>query len=137
MKTLKMGIKNTFGKTIGYKIDREIIDGLFITFDLRKIKDNYENFDIQFQNQLDVYKSNMSIRENVAILSIEIDEDNHVQYLLDHNLSFKKLYEVADNEIPYFFKHKIKECLDIFKKENQTEVYTFNNNNSLYYSISS
>lgn len=47
---MEIGIEKDSGKYIGYKIDGEIINGLYQTLDSEKIADNCKNFDIKIDN---------------------------------------------------------------------------------------
>jgi hypothetical protein len=140
MKTLKMSIKSNEGKVIGFKIDREVIEGLYITFDIIKVIDNYANFKIKYE---DVEEGEVATKickkKNIIILNIKLDNDNHVQYLIDKNMCIKELFELPDNEIPYFFKNKIKESFDMYKQNINSKLITLNTTttNDIYYSISS
>ena len=139
MKTLKMGIKSNEGKIIGFKIDREVIEGLYITFDILKVMDNYTNFKIKYENEEQgQIASKICKKKNIIILNLKLDNDNHVQYLIDKNMCIKELFELPDNEIPYFFKNKIKESFDLYKQNINSKLITLNTTtNDIYYSISS
>ncbi|WP_445722471.1 hypothetical protein [Flavobacterium sp.] len=139
MKTLKMSIKSDEGKVIGFKIDREVIEGLYITFDILKVIDNYANFKIKYEDGEDgEIATKICKKKNIIILNIKLDNDNHVQYLIDKNMCIKELFELPDNEIPYFFKNKIKESFDIYKQNISSKLITLNTKaNDIYYSISS
>lgn len=139
MKTLKMGIKSNEGKTIGFKIDREVIEGLYITFDILKVMDNYTNFKIKYENEEEgKIATKICKKKNIIILNLKLDNDNHVQYLIGKNMCIKELFELPDNEIPYFFKNKIKESFDLYKQDINSKLITLNSTtNNIYYSISS
>lgn len=138
MRTLKMSIKNN-GKTIGFKIDREIIEGLYITFDLDKVTDNYNNFNIKYdspiQNEIAIKGYN---KKNVIILNFKLDNDNHVQYIIGKNMCIKEFNKIADNIVPSYFKDKIKEFLNKYNQNIDTKLFTLQaQTNNTYYSISS
>lgn len=112
MQTLKIGLKNNEGKTIGFLTDREIIDNLYITFDIDKVKENYFKFHINYlKSDKKGIKTHFFKKNKMVILSIKLDNENHVQYLIEDHLNIDELLNVPENVIPYEFKKLIANAL--------------------------
>ena len=94
MRDLKINILNEDGQLMGFLIDREIMSGLYITFDYNKVAQNYESFKINYQkprkSELNSVVFNM---DDITVISTQLDADNHVQFLFEENLSLKKIKE--------------------------------------------
>ncbi len=109
MRDLKINILNDEGKLIGFLIDREILSGLYITFDLIKVERNYQNFNIDYtkKNEQGLFSVIKNIDE-ITILSVKLDHENHVQFIIDNNLSLKELKKTPENIIPLQFRKLIR-----------------------------
>lgn len=109
MRDLKINILNEEEKLIGFLIDREILSGLYITFDLIKVEKNYQNFNIDYhsKNEQGLFSVIKNIDE-ITILSVKLDNENHVQFIIDTNLSLKELKRTQENIIPLQFKRLIR-----------------------------
>jgi len=119
MRNLKINIQNEEGKLIGFQVDREIMNGLYITFDFLKVEKNYQNFNIDYQksNVSEINKIILNI-DDVTIVSTKLDADNHVQFLIEENLSLKKLKKVPENVIPLEFKKIIRSAYRAYCENN-------------------
>ncbi|VXB66476.1 conserved hypothetical protein [Flavobacterium sp. 9AF] len=119
MRNLKISILNNAGKMTGFLVDREIMSGLYITFDFSKVTQNYQSFDINYQNnkrvQMNSVVHNM---DEITIVSTQLDEDNHVQFLIEENLSLKKLRRIPENIIPLEFKKMIRNAYKTYCENN-------------------
>ncbi|WP_130734551.1 hypothetical protein [Flavobacterium sp. J27] len=119
MGNLKINILNDEGKMTGFLIDREILSGLYITFDFSKVEQNYERFNINYknpkENQMNSVTHNM---DEITIVSTQLDADNHVQFLIEENLSLKKLRRVPENIIPLEFKKMIRNAYKKYCENN-------------------
>ncbi|MBF02816.1 MAG: hypothetical protein CMP76_05920 [Flavobacterium sp.] len=115
MRDLKINILNEDGQLMGFLIDREIMSGLYITFDYNKVAQNYESFKINYQkprkSELNSVVFNM---DDITVISTQLDADNHVQFLFEENLSLKKLRKVPENIIPSSFKKIIRSAYKTF-----------------------
>ncbi|NHN26919.1 hypothetical protein FIA58_014640 [Flavobacterium jejuense] len=112
MKVLKIYITNESDKLIAFLVDREIIDDLYITFDLTKVLENYTNFNINYEELINLETTKQFFYKNeVLILSIKLDDDNHVQFLIEKNISLQHLKKVPENVIPKQFKKIISNAI--------------------------
>ena len=112
MQTLKIDLTDKEGKIIGFLTDREIIDNLYITFDVNKVEENYLKFHINYQNCDEKgVKTHFFKQNNTVILSIQLDSDNHVQYVIEESFNINNLVAVPDNIVPYEFKKQIAKAL--------------------------
>lgn len=121
MRDLKINILNDEGKLIGFFVDREITNGLYIAFDLRKVVKNYQNFKIHYNTEKNhtMICAISSIDENI-IVSIKIDDENHVQFVVDDTLSLKELRKIPENIIPVEFRKIIRSA---YKKHYSNDYY--------------
>lgn len=109
MQNLKINLINDEGKLIGFCVDREIMNGLYITFDYTKVEKNYIHFNINYNQPQTFQWISSSIKvDDMIIASIKVDADNHVQYLIEENMSLKKLKKIPENIIPLEFKKIIR-----------------------------
>lgn len=112
MQTLKIGFKNNEGEITGFLTDREIIENLYITFDIDKVRENYFKFHINYQNDDKKGMKTQFFKQNeMVVLSIKLDHDNHVQYLIEEGLNIDDLLNIPENIIPYEFKKLIANAL--------------------------
>ena len=112
MQTLKIGLTNKEGKIISFLTDREVIEKLYITFDSNKVRENYFKFHIKFPRGKNKEIKTHSFKENNQIvLSIKLDNENHVQYLIEKGLDLEELLDVPENVIPFKFKKLIANAL--------------------------
>lgn len=121
MRNLKINILNEEGKLIGFFIDREILSGLYIAFDLSKVVQNYQNFKIHYNTENNKEMINIiSNIDEIIIISVKIDTDNHVQFLIEESLSLKELRKIPENIIPQEFRKIIRSA---YKKHYLNEYY--------------
>ena len=107
MRDLKINILNEEEKLVGFLIDREILSGLFITFDLMKVEKNYQNFNIDYKKEKGLATTIKNIDE-ITIVSAKLDAENHVQFVIDINLSLKELRKTHESIIPSQFRKLIR-----------------------------
>jgi hypothetical protein len=95
-------------KHIGYKIDHEIINGLYQTFELEKIIDNCKNFEIQVKSPENVmFNSKMTRINNRCILTMIFDAENQVQFLVGNDMSLVELNSIPFELLPIIFRETI------------------------------
>lgn len=112
MQALKIGLTTKEGKIIGFLTDREIIENLYITFDINKVRENYFKFHINHpRTDKKEIKMHTLKHNDILILSIKLDSDNHVQYLIEKGLDMDELLNVPENVIPFKFKKLIANTL--------------------------
>ena len=122
MRDLKINILNEEGKLIGFFIDREILSGLYIAFDLSKVIQNYQNFKIHYNTENNKEMINIiSNIDDIIIISVKIDAENHVQFLIEESLTLKELRKTPENIIPSAFKKIIRAA---YKKQYLKDYYT-------------
>ena len=114
MEDLKVGITDKNGELAGFRIDGEIVTGLFLTINPEKIKDNCEDFEINFNDK----NSNISKRSNVSIFTIKFKEDNLIQYLIAEDLSLTELNKLTPKQMPSEIKDGILQGYELTKINN-------------------
>ncbi|NHN27831.1 hypothetical protein FIA58_019305 [Flavobacterium jejuense] len=121
MRNLKINILNEEGKLIGFQVDREIMNGLYITFDFTKVEKNYQNFKVDYKEPKESEFASVTLNmDDITILSTKLDADNHVQFVIEENMSLKKLRKVPENVIPMDFKKTIRTA---YKKYYENTTY--------------
>lgn len=108
MSNFQIGIERESGGVVSYKIDAVIINGLYLTFDFDKVNENCSNFDIETEiPDLDRIFTTFSKREELVILTLILDEENQVQYLIGNDLNLGELSHISEDELPQNFKKLI------------------------------
>jgi hypothetical protein len=114
---MTIGIETGNGKVIRYEIDEEVINGLYQTLDFKKVGDNCKNFDIEIDTPKDgVIASKLSKRENLCIITMKIDEENQVQYLVGNNMSLIELNRIPSNKMSSELRDIITQGYELTKK---------------------
>ena len=105
---MEIGIEIDNGKHIGYKIDTEIIKGLYQTFEFEKIIDNCKSFDINVEiPKNEMVNSKMSKRNNICVLTMIFDKDNGIQFLVGSDMSSLQLNSLTSEQLPTELKETI------------------------------
>ena len=113
---MEIGIETNKGKIEGYKIDGEIIDGLYSTTNTEKVNSNCKIFGIQIEAPKEgVITYNFSKMDNLCVLTMKIDEENIIQYLIGVDMSLPELNHIPDNEMPSDLRNKIIEAHSLAK----------------------
>lgn len=114
---MEIGIERDNGKVIGYKIDGEIINGLYITLEFDKVTDNCVNFGIQVETPKDgIIAQKLSKRDNLCIVTLKIDKENQVQYLVGNDMSLIELNSMPENQMPAEFRNMITQAYEMTQK---------------------
>jgi hypothetical protein len=98
MENLQIGIEIDNGQMVGYNIDSEIMNGLYSTTEKLKVEENIQNFNIIIEKQGDSVATKMSKRDNVVIITIVIDDENKLQYLVGKDLNIDDIK--SSNDFP-------------------------------------
>jgi len=98
MENLQIGIEIDNGQMVGYNIDSEIMNGLYSTTEKLKVEENIQNFNIIIEKQGDNVATKMSKRDNVVIITIVIDDENKLQYLVGKDLNIDEIK--SSNDFP-------------------------------------
>lgn len=105
---MEIGIEIDNGKHIGYKIDTEIIKGLYQTFKFEKIIGNCKNLEINLEiPKNERVNSKMSKRDNICVLTMIFDKDNGIQFLVGRDLSSEQLNSLTPEQLPNELKETI------------------------------
>ncbi|MBO0324049.1 hypothetical protein J0X14_17200 [Muricauda sp. CAU 1633] len=108
---MTIGIKEESGKTIGYEIDGEIINGLYQTIELDKIKENCQKFEINVEIPTDgKVATHISKQGNLCIVTCVFDTKNQVQFLIGNDMSIE---EFQNESIPGDFKKLITQAYEL------------------------
>ncbi|RKE89427.1 hypothetical protein [Ichthyenterobacterium magnum] len=114
---MEIGIERDNGKVVGYKIDGEIINGLYITLEFDKVSDNCKNFGIQLETPKDgTIAQKLSKRDNLCIVTLKIDKENQVQYLVGNDMSLIELNSMPENQMPAEFRNMITQAYEMTQK---------------------
>jgi len=98
---MEIGIERDNGKIANYKVDGEIINGLYQTIDFKKVEDNCKNFGIEIETPKDgVIASKLSKREKLCIVTFKIDKENQVQYLVGNDMNLIELNCIPSEQMP-------------------------------------
>lgn len=90
MKKPQIAIEADNGSTLSYNIDSEIMNGLYSTTELNKVQENIQKFNIQIEEIDNQVATKMSKRNSVVIVTILIDNENMLQYLISKDLNIDK-----------------------------------------------
>lgn len=113
---MEIGIETNKGQIEGYKIDGEIIDGLYSTTNTGKVNSNCKVFGIQIEAPNEgAITYNFSKMNNLCVLTMKIDEENIIQYLIGVDMSLPELNHIPDNEMPHDLRNKIIEAHSLAK----------------------
>ena len=114
---MKIGIEKENGEVDDYEIDGEIINGLYITLEFDKVNENCKNFEIQLETPEDGTVANkLSKRNNLCIVTLKIDNENQVQYLIGDDMDLIELNSIPENQMPIEFKELITEAYGLTQK---------------------
>ncbi|WNH13047.1 hypothetical protein [Thalassobellus suaedae] len=114
---MEIGIERDNGKYVGYKIDGEIINGLYQTVELDKIADNCKNFDIKVEKPKNgMVASKMSKRDNLCILTMKFDKENQVQFLVGNDLNLIELNCIPTEQMPTDLRKMIIQAYELTQK---------------------
>tara|TARA_R110002049_G_scaffold250486_2_gene424845 strand:- start:496 stop:864 length:369 start_codon:yes stop_codon:yes gene_type:complete len=114
---MEIGIERDNGKVVGYKIDGEIINGLYITLEFDKVNENCSNFGIQIETPKDgIIAQKLSKRDNLCIVTLKIDKENQVQYLVGNDMSLIELNSMPEDQMPAEFRNMITQAYEMTQK---------------------
>jgi len=102
---------------LGYNINSEIQNGLYLTTDTDLINENINNFNINIEVIPNQVATKISKRDNVAIITFVVDESRKYQYLLGKDLDIEKMEKMNSNKIPEQIKDLIKEAYSLTQKK--------------------
>ena len=113
---MEIGIETNKGQIEGFKIDGEIIDGLYSTINIEKVNSNCEIFEIQMEAPKEgVIAHKFSKMDNLCILTMKIDDKNIIQYLIGNDMSLPELNSIPENEMPSDLRNNIIEAHSLAK----------------------
>lgn len=114
---MEVGIERDNGKVVGYKIDNEIINGLYITLEFDKVNDNCTNFGIHIENPKDgMVAQKLSKRDNLCIVTMRFDKENQVQYLVGNDMNLIELNCLPEEQMPTDFRNSISQAYEMTQK---------------------
>jgi len=114
---MEVGIQRDNGKVVGYKIDGEIINGLYITLEFDKVNDNCKNFGIQIENPKDgMVAQKLSKRDDLCIVTMRFDKENQVQYLVGNDMNLIELNCLPEEQMPTDFRNSISQAYEMTQK---------------------
>jgi len=117
MEDRQIGITGDNGELKGYRIDSEVITGLYITVTPEKIRSNCEDFNIVVGES-----SKISKRDNVSIFTINIDETNQLQYLVGDDLNVEELEELTPRQMSQELKEGILQSFELAQIRNLSDL---------------
>lgn len=111
MENLQIGIEGDNGQIIGYNIDSELIEGLYITIDIDKIKENCVIFEVEMGSWADNNETTkMSKRDKLVILTIKTQAEKAIQFLVGGDMNLKQMKLISSKVLPSEIKKMIKDC---------------------------
>ena len=114
---MEIGIERDNGKVVGYKIDGEIINELQITIEFDKVNENCSNFGIQIETPKDgIIAQKLSKRGNLCVVTLKIDKENQVQYLVGNDMSLIELNSMPEDQMPAEFRNMITQAYEMTQK---------------------
>lgn len=113
MESAKIGLEQDNGEILGFNINSEIQNGLYLTLDNALIEENIGNFNIDIEAIPNQVATKVSKQDKVAIISIIVDEDRKYQYLVGADLDFEKIEKMDSKEMPEQIKGLIGEAYSL------------------------
>jgi len=101
---------------LGYNVNSEIQDGLYLTTDTDQINENISNFNIDIEVIPNQVATKISKRDKVAIITFVVDETRKYQYLVGADLDIEKMEKMNSEKIPEQIKDLIKEAYSLTQK---------------------
>ena len=117
MDATRIGLEQDNGEMLGYNINSEIQNGLYLTTETDLIN---ENIDIEvIPNQV---ATKISKRDKVAIITFVVDENRKYQYLVGADLDIEKMEKMNSKEIPEQIKDLIKDAYSLTQKNKLSDL---------------
>lgn len=116
MDAARIGLEQDNGEMLGYNINSEILNGLYLTTDTELINENIDNFNIDIEVIPNQVATKISKRDKVAIITFVVDENRKYQYLVGADLDIEKMEKMNSHEIPEQIKDLIKEAYSLTQK---------------------
>lgn len=114
MEKLELGVENDNGDIVNFKVDGIIINGLYETVELKKVRENIDNFEIDVNYEYSSgIKWYLSKRDRVVIVSMVVDDKNMAQYLVGDDMDPMELLSLDENEIVIEDKPKLLEAYEL------------------------
>lgn len=116
MENSKLGIEVKNGKIVEFQFDDIFLEGLFYVDTLKKIKRNKDALNIvnDYSNPKAInYK--LTVLEQVAILTLGVDEKNQHQYLIGNDVDIMELLNLSDQDIDKNIKKHLLAGYDLIK----------------------
>lgn len=110
MENLKIGLERDNGKILGYNVDVEVINGLYLTYDNQKIHENISNFNIDIEVVPNQTATKISKRDRVSIVSMFFDEERKFQYLVGADLNLNEFENLDRKLMPEEVRELIREA---------------------------
>ncbi len=116
MESGKIGLEQDNGELLGFNINSEIQNGLYLTLDNALIEENIRNFNIDIEAIPNQVATKISKRDKVAIITFVVDETRKYQYLVGADLDIEKVEKMNSDKIPEQIKDLIKEAYTLTQK---------------------
>ena len=113
---LELKIKDENKKEGIYKVDKNIVDGLFLTVDNTKVIENSNAFNIDLKQENGKVKTVLKSLDKVAIVTIVVNEKTQFQYFVGGDLNLKALIKVDEKEMPNNIKEVILKAYHVIQK---------------------
>ena len=100
MNVLKIGIEGDNGEILDYQIDELIIEGLFITRNSSKVRENCKKFKIYVESNS---KNGIGVKitkiNNISILTLKQSKQNQFQFLVGNDMSVTELNNIPPEDL--------------------------------------
>ena len=113
---LELKIKDENKKEGIYKVDKNIVNGLFLTVDNTKVIENSKAFNIDLKQENGKVKTVLKSLDKVAIVTIVVNEKTQFQYFVGGDLNLKALIKVDEKEMPNNIKEVILKAYHVIQK---------------------
>jgi len=113
---LEIKIKDENKKEGIYKVDKNIVDGLFLTVDNSKVIENSKAFNIDVTQEDGKVKTVLKSLDKVAIVTIVVNPQTQFQYFVGGDLNLKALIKVDEKEMPNNIKEVILKAYHLIQK---------------------
>ncbi|WP_282016964.1 hypothetical protein [Salegentibacter mishustinae] len=122
MDAARIGLEQDNGEMLGYNINSEIQNGLYLTTETDLINENIDNFNIDIEVIPNQVATKISKRDKVAIITFVVDESRKYQYLVGADLDIEKMEKMNSKELPEQIKDLVKEAYSLTKKNKLSDL---------------
>ncbi len=113
---LELKIKNEKKEDIIYHADKNIVEGLYLTVDSAKVKENCKALNIDLSQEEGKVKTVLKSLNKVTVVTIIVNAQTQFQYFVGGDLNLKALIKVDEKEMPNNIKEVVLKAYHIIQK---------------------